>query len=162
MVECEFRLTTDEESIKKFLDGRYLTFSAGSTTDSHICSICAQDWAKDGMCEHSHGKMYDDELCVFFTGEFRVIEGSVVNTPADDLSQVLHMEMSDSEEESVEFKDSKDIEFILTDSYIDSIKEKENGVQNSEQVDSNEEKEEEKEEMEDKEFDHMLMIPEEQ
>ena len=153
---------TDEESIKKFLDGRYLTFSAGSTTDSHICSICAQDWAKDGMCEHSHGKMYDDELCVFFTGEFRVIEGSVVNTPADDLSQVLHMEMSDSEEESVEFKDSKDIEFILTDSYIDSIKEKEDGVQNSEQIDSNEEKEEEKEEeMNDKEFDHMLIIPEE-
>lgn len=158
---------TDEESIKKFLDGRYLTFSAGSTTDSHICSICAQDWAKDGMCEHSHGKMYDDELCVFFTGDFRVIEGSVVNTPADDLSQVLHMEMMDSSEEEIEFKDSKDIEFILTDSYIDSIKEKEDGasrdgVQDAKQIDSNEEKEEEKveEEMNDKEFDHMLMIPE--
>ena len=158
---------TDEESIKKFLDGRYLTFSAGSTTDSHICSICGQDWAKDGMCEHSHGKMYDNDLCVFFTGDFKVIEGSVVNTPADDLSQVLHMEMMDSAEENVEFKDSKDIEFILTDSYINSIQEKEDGtsrdgVQDPEQIDSNEEKEEEKveEEMNDKEFDHMLMIPE--
>ena len=159
---------TDEESIKKFLDGRYLTFSAGSTTDSHICSICGQDWAKDGMCEHSHGKMYDDELCVFFTGDFKVIEGSVVNTPADDLSQVLHMEMMDSRKEEIEFKDSKDIEFILTDSYIDSIKEKEdgtswNGVQNPEQIDSNKEKEEEKEEeeMNDKEFDYMLIVSEE-
>ena len=50
---------TDEEAIKKFLDGRYMTFSAGSTTDRHVCSICSQDWVKDGMCEHRHGKTYD-------------------------------------------------------------------------------------------------------
>ena len=68
----------------------------------------------------------------------------------------------------MEFKDSKDIEFILTDSYIDSIKEKENGtsqngIQDSEQINSNEKEEDEEkanEEMNDKEFDHMLMIPE--
>ena len=47
---------TDEEAIKKFMDGRYFTFSAGSTTDRHVCSICGADWAKDGMCEHRHGE----------------------------------------------------------------------------------------------------------
>jgi len=87
---------TDEEAIKKFLDGRYLTFSAGSTTDRHICSICDQDWVSDGMCEHRHGKTYDDETCVFITGDFIVLEGSVVNTPADDLSQIVAMEMLDA------------------------------------------------------------------
>jgi hypothetical protein len=87
---------TDEDAIKKFMDGRYLTFSAGSTTDRHVCSICESDWTKDSICEHRHGKVYDDETCVFITGDFLVLEGSVVNTPADDLSQMVHMELMDS------------------------------------------------------------------
>ena len=86
---------SDEDAIKKFMDGRYLTFSAGSTTNRHVCSICSQDWAKDGMCEHRHGKTYDGEKCVFVTGDFLVLEGSVVNSPADDLSQLVSMEMKD-------------------------------------------------------------------
>jgi hypothetical protein len=86
---------SDKDAIEKFLDGRYITFSAGSTTDRHVCSVCASDWAFGDMCEHCHGRIYDDELCVFVTGRFEVLEGSVVNTPADDLSQVLSMEMSD-------------------------------------------------------------------
>ena len=86
---------TDEKAIEKFLDGRYITFSAGSTTDRHVCSICQNDWAKGDICEHRHGKIYDGELCVFITGTFEVLEGSVVNMPADDLSQVLTMEFSD-------------------------------------------------------------------
>ena len=87
---------SDQESIEKFLDGRYITFSAGSTTDRHVCSVCHDDWAKGDICEHRHGKIYDDDLCVFVTGKFEVLEGSVVNMPADDLSQVLSMEMADS------------------------------------------------------------------
>ena len=86
---------TDEKAIEKFLDGRYVTFSAGSTTDRHVCSICQTDWAEGDICEHRHGKIYDGELCVFITGEFKVLEGSVVNMPADDLSQVLAMEFTD-------------------------------------------------------------------
>lgn len=85
----------DKDAIEKFLDGRYITFSAGSTTDRHVCSVCASDWATGDMCEHRHGRIYSDELCVFVTGKFEVLEGSVVNTPADDLSQILSMEMSD-------------------------------------------------------------------
>ena len=108
---------TDEEAIKKFMDGRYLTFSAGSTTNRHVCSICESDWAQDGMCEHRHGQEYDGETCVFITGDFIVMEGSVVNTPADDLSQLVHMELRDSEEDTFTNNDSAHIEeIILTDS----------------------------------------------
>jgi hypothetical protein len=82
----------DKEAIEKFLDGRYITFSAGSTTDRHVCSICMSDWAKGDICEHRHGKNYDGETCVFITGDFVVLEGSVVNMPADDLSQIQSME----------------------------------------------------------------------
>ena len=108
---------TDEDAIKKFMDGRYLTFSAGSTTDRHVCSICKTDWAQDGMCEHRHGQKYDGEICVFITGDFIVLEGSVVNTPADDLSQLVHMEMRDSKEESPVIDSNIKIEEItLSDS----------------------------------------------
>tara|TARA_B100000029_G_scaffold242531_1_gene239803 strand:- start:1976 stop:3991 length:2016 start_codon:yes stop_codon:yes gene_type:complete len=88
---------TDEKAIEKFLDGRYITFSAGSTTDRHVCSICSSDWAQGDLCEHRHGKIYDGDICVFVTGKFEVLEGSVVNMPADDLSQVLSMEFSDED-----------------------------------------------------------------
>ena len=161
---------TDEEAIKKFMDGRYLTFSAGSTTDRHVCSICNTDWAKDGMCEHRHGKTYDGEICVFITGEFSVLEGSVVNTPADDLSQLVHMEMMDSIDSETVTTD-KDIyleEFILTDSNYDlgenyGVQQ----LQEAEQIDAykkegnkKEEKEGPKEEEVAKKFDHQMTISE--
>lgn len=155
---------TDEEAIKKFMDGRYLTFSAGSTTDRHVCSICKTDWAKDGMCEHRHGKTYDGEICVFITGDFLVMEGSVVNTPADDLSQLVHMEMRDSED-ATEIITDKEIyidEFIMTDSiYIIGDK---NELQATQQIDAyKEEAKKEKEGSEEevgKKFDHQMSISE--
>ena len=154
---------TDEDAIRKFLDGRYITFSAGSTTDRHVCSICESDWAMDGMCEHRHGQQYDGETCVFITGDFIVLEGSVVNTPADDLSQVVSMEISDSSD--IEQHDKKDIpyELIMSDSLIEQWR-KEDGLQATEQVDAysketNEKEEKPKEKIE-KKYDHEMSISE--
>jgi hypothetical protein len=87
---------SDKDAVEKFLDGRYQTFSAGSGTDRHVCSVCMSDWATGDVCEHRHGRIYDGEMCVFITGRFSVNEGSVVNMPADDLSQIRSMQMSDS------------------------------------------------------------------
>ena len=101
---------SDEEAIEKFLDGRYITFSAGSTTDRHVCSVCLSDWATGDFCEHNHGQIYDNDICVFITGNFEVLEGSVVNMPADDLSQVHSMEMSD-------FVKTRDISSIKVDKH---------------------------------------------
>jgi len=120
---------TDEDAIKKFLDGRYLTFSAGTSTNRHVCSICNEDWALNGPCEHEHGKEYDGEMCVFICGDFNVHEGSVVNTPADNFSQVVSIErMTDSElpTNDKQIKDSNAIEIILTDFEMDN----ENDIQN--------------------------------
>lgn len=158
---------TDEEAIKKFMDGRYLTFSAGSTTDRHVCSICLSDWAQDGMCEHRHGKKYDGETCVFITGDFLVMEGSVVNTPADDLSQLVHMEMMDSVNSEEKFTD-KDIyidEFILTDStYNIGENDETQRIQTTEQIDAYKEEAKEKEsskkEEVEKKYDHEMSISE--
>ena len=157
---------TDEDAIKKFLDGRYITFSAGSTTNRHVCSICNTDWAKDGMCEHRHGKTYDGEVCVFITGDFIVLEGSVVNTPADDLSQIVHMQLSDSYDNTkVDEYLHNMSEITFTDSVIE-IKEDINvvrktekqSIQDSKQINSKAKEEEKEEEMIDKEFDHQMTI----
>lgn len=133
---------TDKEAIEKFLDGRYITFSAGSTTNRHVCSICMSDWAKGDMCEHRHGKIYDGNVCVFVTGDFRVLEGSVVNMPADDLSQIQSMEMLSDGESSFEQIGNIEIDdsyIYLSDSIIDfkeevSMKNKEASVEENEQT----------------------------
>jgi hypothetical protein len=157
---------TDEEAIKKFMDGRYFTFSAGSTTDRHVCSICENDWIKDGMCEHRHGKEYDGETCVFITGDFIVMEGSVVNTPADDLSQIIHMELTDKEGSSEITDYLRNIEQItLTDSIYDIGVQNETRIQETKQVDAYEEKgskeeEESSKEKVEKKYDHEMSISE--
>ena len=157
---------TDEEAIKKFMDGRYFTFSAGSTTDRHVCSICENDWIKDGMCEHRHGKEYDGETCVFITGDFIVMEGSVVNTPADDLSQIIHMELTDKEGSSEITDYLRNVEQItLTDSIYDIGVQNETRIQETKQVDAYEEKgskeeEESSKEKVEKKYDHEMSISE--
>lgn len=87
---------TDKDAIEKFLDGRYLTFSANHGSDRYVCSICGQDWMTDGICDHRPGVVYDGELCVHMTGAWNIKEGSVVNTPADDFSILRSMQLSDS------------------------------------------------------------------
>lgn len=175
---------SDKDAIEKFLDGRYITFSAGSTTDRHVCSVCASDWAAGDVCEHRHGRIYDDELCVFVTGRFEVLEGSVVNTPADDLSQILSMEMSDNtqiedikslavDKTTVFFSDSK-FKFGEDDGVQKETNEKSDCLDRQEEKEEEEETNDQKQEVSngtkevglreevlvDKEYDHMLRIPE--
>ena len=133
---------TDEDAIKKFLDGRYLTFSAGSSTNRHVCSICHSDWASDGPCEHRHGMDYDGETCVFICGDFNVHEGSVVNTPADNFSQVVSIErMTDSELplNKKHVKDENAIQIILTDFEMDTDNDIQNKRGSSDESNTNEE-----------------------
>jgi hypothetical protein len=126
------------------------------------------------MCEHRHGKTYDGEKCIFVTGDFLVLEGSVVNSPADDLSQLVSMEMKDelgSCDISERLHGTNEI--IFTDSNFNFGEQnglsqwKEERIQESVEIDAQEEEnyQEEKEEkeqvMEDKEFDHMLILSEE-
>lgn len=87
---------SDKDAIEKFLDSRYLTFSAGSTSDKYVCGICLQDWAQKDFCDHQPGMLYDGKPCVMITGDFMVQEGSVVNAPADEMAQVISIQVTDS------------------------------------------------------------------
>lgn len=88
---------TDKDAIEKFLDQRYLTFSAGTGTDRYVCAKCEADWAKHEFCEHTPGAVDEDgSPNVFVTGAFLAREISVVHDPACDLSVVHSIEFSDS------------------------------------------------------------------
>lgn len=88
---------TDRSAIEKFLDQRYLTFSAGSESDRYACGLCGNDWFRGDICDHPPGSVVDGELAVFITGIFRGKESSVVNGPGNDTSVVLSISFSDSE-----------------------------------------------------------------
>lgn len=102
---------TDEEAIKKVIDGRYLTVSIGYDTNHLHCSIDLQDWIDEGPCEHEKGQMYNDEVMFFIFGDMEYGEVSYVNEPADDLAQ--NNEIKRVMIPSMELKDSKEIKKIL-------------------------------------------------
>lgn len=86
----------DEDAVEKFLDGRYLTFSAGQRTDSFMCGLCGDDWVLGDICEHRPGEIYDGKPVVFITGRLVGEELSILNNPADAMSRVLSIEVLDS------------------------------------------------------------------
>lgn len=88
---------SDSDAIEKFLDERYLTFSAGTHTDRYVCGICNTDWAAGEPCDHVHGSITDDgKPVVFITGTFFGDEVSIVNQPANTPSVVRSIEFIDT------------------------------------------------------------------
>lgn len=101
----------DDDSIEKFLDGRYATVSISGEMDGAFCSTCTKQhgtlvsiWSnfknaedEDCSCEHFPGKVYkiNDELGseknYIITGKLSYDELSQVNVPADD--QATHVMM---------------------------------------------------------------------
>jgi hypothetical protein len=127
---------TDPEAIKKFLDGRFLTFSAGSHTNSYTCLACDSAWHNGDICEHRPGARDEDGLMgIFMTGNFYGDEGSVVNDPANVYSQVRHLEFDDSVDVSAisaNIWESSEASISMTDSIISVAKTKKNTQNNLE------------------------------
>jgi hypothetical protein len=94
---------TDQVAIEKFLDERFLNFSAGSQTDGYTCGICGTDWYSEDMCEHLPGKRTDDgDIGVFVTGVFHGREASIVTEPGDTFSQLISMKLLDSAQNRIQ------------------------------------------------------------
>lgn len=80
---------TDEDAIKKVINGIYHTVSVGYSTDSLHCSICKQDLLSEGPCEHKKGSEYKGALAFLIFGNLGYDEVSFVNRPADELAFVV-------------------------------------------------------------------------
>lgn len=80
---------TDQDTIEKVLDGRYMTVSIGASTDAAICNICGTDILKDGCCGHERGETYDGVECGWIVGNLYFDECSWVNVPADSEAMII-------------------------------------------------------------------------
>ncbi|MDD3412448.1 MAG: hypothetical protein PHY47_00445 [Lachnospiraceae bacterium] len=75
---------TDEETIAKILDERYLTVSTAMISDAARCSECGQDWINEGMCDHKRGQTYDSGVpMVIIPGSQSYDHVGIVSEPAD-------------------------------------------------------------------------------
>jgi DNA-binding ferritin-like protein len=115
---------SDADAIEKFLDGRYLTFSAGSHTDKYCCGLCGSDWATGDVCEHLPGSIDDEgRPAIMVTGTFMGREASVVTTPGNDLSQLTSMEFGDALEVTDSMRESVKIDrrhITFTDAVVET------------------------------------------
>lgn len=75
---------TDEETIQKILDERYLTVSISMSSDAAYCSECGQDWVSEGRCDHERGQVYDSGIpVVLIPGKQSYNHVGIVSEPAD-------------------------------------------------------------------------------
>lgn len=104
---------TDPDAIQKVVDGRYMTGSTGAATNQAVCSVCKQDWAADGKCEHRPGQLYDGVKCVLIAGDLFYDEYSFVNKPADRHSRVIEVNIN-----GVQDFVTLDPETVITDNEV--------------------------------------------
>ena len=73
----------DEAGIKGVKNGTLSTVSLGAVIHKATCSICGQNIAAEGECEHQRGRRYDGELCYWKMEEMEPKELSYVIVPSD-------------------------------------------------------------------------------
>lgn len=96
-------IITDQEAIAKILDSRYLSVSAGHSSNGLLCSTCG-DSILD--CAHMPGMKYNEEgepdedgrECYAITGEMTYHECSFVNIPASPPAKLVNFSWTDSKE----------------------------------------------------------------
>jgi hypothetical protein len=80
---------TNQEDIRRILDGELLTVSIGASTDSAVCNICGTDLINEDFCGHHKGETYDGIVCEYIVGDVWFDECSWVTVPADSNAQVV-------------------------------------------------------------------------
>lgn len=79
----------DEEGVKGVKNGTLSTVSLGAVIHKATCSICGQDIAKNGECEHQRGRKYDGKLCYWNMEEMEPKELSYVIVPSDKYANTI-------------------------------------------------------------------------
>jgi hypothetical protein len=99
---------TDAEAIEGILNETYLTVSTSMISDSATCSVCGTDWVRDGLCDHSRGQTYDDDVCVVVPGSMMYDHLGIVNAPADPHAHNFTIVSDDPQEKTIFSIDSTD------------------------------------------------------
>lgn len=73
----------DKDGKEQIQDGRLKTVSIGAIVHDCRCSICGQNIAEDGPCEHERGQKYDGKTCYWMIYSMEAKELSYVIVPSD-------------------------------------------------------------------------------
>ena len=73
----------DDAGIKGVKNGTLSTVSIGAVINKATCSICGQNIAAEGECEHQRGRKYDGKLCYWLMEDMEPKELSYVIVPSD-------------------------------------------------------------------------------
>jgi len=123
-IELTARIT-DEDAIKKVLDGRYLTVSTGSRTSRVICSECNRVLNEEGLCDHKKGSFNEDgKLIYWIIDNIAYTECSFVNDPADEYARIDQIKIKSEWMPYSEFLDNRESmlsELILEDSMESAV-----------------------------------------
>ena len=79
----------DDAGIKGVKNGTLSTVSIGAIIHKATCSICGQNIASEGECEHKRGKYYDNKLCYWIMDEMEPKELSYVIVPSDKYANTI-------------------------------------------------------------------------
>lgn len=85
-----------KEGIEGVENGTLSTVSVGLIAHEVRCSICNQDLASEGECEHEKGAYYDGKKCVWIIHKFEPKELSFVIVPSDPYAHILKVYKPDS------------------------------------------------------------------
>ena len=124
-----------KEGIEGIKNGTLSTVSVGILADEVRCSICNQDIATYGMCEHEKGAYYDDKKCYWIVNSFEPKELSFVIVPSDQYAHIINV----YEPEKVNLKESTEVNKM--DTWMDLIQESESVISLSESKKDETEKE---------------------
>ncbi len=81
----------DDAGIKGVKNGTLSTVSLGAVIHKATCSICGQNIAAEGECEHQRGRKYDGKLCYWLMEDMEPKELSYVIVPSDRYANTIRI-----------------------------------------------------------------------
>ena len=81
----------DDAGIKGVKNGTLSTVSLGAVIHKATCSICGQNIATEGECEHQRGRRYEGKLCYWNMEELEPKELSYVIVPSDRYANTIRI-----------------------------------------------------------------------
>jgi hypothetical protein len=126
---------SDGKTIEQIKDGRFDAVSTSFRSPGNaFCSICAQNLAKDGYCEHEMGEMYEDDTehghklpAIVIPGKHIYKETSFIVFDADPLTSVEIVDTDNIENNKTYNLTKEDTEDLSSDKvffeFTDSVKE---------------------------------------
>lgn len=116
----------NKEGIEGVQNGTLTTTSIGVIVHDLRCSICGQNLAQEGECEHIKGQRYNDKLCFWIVKEMEPKELSYVIVPSDKYAHNIKIYKPNKKEINIASESYEDTEvkkLSIKDLYYNELSE---------------------------------------